>query len=224
MVLAIAVLMAAAGVGYSLVQPEVYRSYATITMPQSTLAQGESSDQYFDSQVLLQSQEVADHAARIANAALNENVLSMRDFAGEGKPLEITPPEGTTPGGFGSSIVALTFTWPSSKVAQTGVNAVLQAFDDVRSADIAAQGTADIAAIERTIRDARTKGQLTDLQNQRTQTIANLQLAMASHPTVAWAPEPQVPINGNSKRSGAIGLLAGLVLGAALAYWLANRR
>ncbi|MFG1813046.1 Wzz/FepE/Etk N-terminal domain-containing protein [Kribbella sp. NPDC049174] len=225
MVLVIAVLMAGAAVGYSLLQAEVYRAFATVTVPQSALDQGESADQYFDSQVLLlQSQEVADRAARIANAALNGNVLSMRDFAGETKSLEITPPEGTTPGGFGSSIVALTFTWPNSTVAQTGVNAVLQAFDDVRAASIAAQGTADVAALERTIRDARTKGQLTDLQNQRTETLANLQLALASHPTVAWAPEPQVPINGNSKRSGAIGLVAGLVLGAALAYWRAGRR
>jgi len=225
MVLTIAVLMAGAAVGYSLIQPEVYRAYATVTVPQSALAQGESHDQYFDSQVLLlQSQEVADRATRIANAALNENVLSLRDFAGEGKSLEITPPEGTTPGGFGSSIVALTFTWPSSRVAQTGVNAVLQAFDDVRSAAIAAQGTADVAAVERTIRDARAKGQVTDLQNQRTQTLVNLQLALANHPTVAWAPEPQVPINGNSKRSAVIGLMAGLVLGAALAYLRASRR
>ncbi|TCO23374.1 Mrp family chromosome partitioning ATPase [Kribbella steppae] len=225
MVLLIAVLTAAAAVGYSLVQPEIYRSYATVTVPQSSLDQDESRDQYFDSQVLLlQSQEVADRAARIANAALNENVLSMRDFAGEGKSLEITPPEGSTPGGFGSSIVALTFTWPNSRVAQTAVNAVLQAFDDVRSADIAAQGTDDVAAVERTIRDARAKGQLADLLNQRTQTLVNLQLALANHPTVAWATEPQVPINGNSKRSGAIGLLAGLVLGAALAYWRASRR
>jgi Mrp family chromosome partitioning ATPase len=225
MVLVIAVLTAGAAVGYSLVQPEVFRAYATVTVPQSTLADGESRDQYFDSQVLLlQSQEVADRAARIANAALNENVLSMRDFAGEGTSLEITPPEGSTPGGFGSSIVALTFTWPNSKVAQTGVNAVLQAFDDVRSAAIAAQGTADVAAVERTIRDARAKGQLTDLQNQRTQALVDLQLALANHPTVVWAPEPQVPINGNSKRSAAIELVAGFVLGAALAYLRATRR
>ncbi len=225
MVLVIAVLTAGAAVGYSLVQPEVFRAYATVTVPQSTLADGESRDQYFDSQVLLlQSQEVADRAARIANAALNENVLSLRDFAGDGASLEITPPEGGTPGGFGSSLVALTFTWPNSNVAQTGVNAVLQAFDDVRSAAIAAQGTADIAAVERTLRDARAKGQVTDLQNQRTKTLVDLQLALANHPTVAWAPEPQVPINGNSKRSGAIGLLAGFVLGAALAYLRASRR
>src|SRR5215218_3736587 len=77
MVLVIAILIAAAAVGYASVEPEVYRAHATVTVPRSTLAQGEAGSQYFDSQVLLlQSQEVADRAARIANMTLNENVLS----------------------------------------------------------------------------------------------------------------------------------------------------
>ncbi|MEI8411124.1 MULTISPECIES: Wzz/FepE/Etk N-terminal domain-containing protein [unclassified Kribbella] len=224
MVLVITVLMAAGAVGYSLVQTEVFRATATITVPQTTLAQDESRNQYFDSQVLLmQSQEVADRAARIANAALNHNLLSRHDFAGEGRSLEITPPEQSTPGAFGSSIVTVSFTWPSSRVAQTGVNAALQAFDDARSAEIAAQGAAAVAAVERAIQDDRTQGQRADLLDQRTQTLVNLQLDLATHPTVAWASEPQVPINGNSKRAGAIGLMAGLVLGAGLAYARASR-
>jgi len=225
MVTLIAVLTAAAAVGYSLTQAEVYRAYATVTVPQSTLAEGEARTQYFDSQVLLlQSEDVADRAVRLANAELNGNVLARSDFTGEASSLEITPPEQATPGGFGSSIVALTFTWPSSKVAQAGVNAALQAFDDARSAAIAAQGAADVAAVQRAIDDARTQGQRSDLQNQRTQTLVDLQLALATHPTVTWAAEPQLPINGNAKRSGAIGLVAGLVLGALLAYLRAGRR
>ncbi|MEV0802626.1 Wzz/FepE/Etk N-terminal domain-containing protein [Kribbella sp. NPDC050281] len=225
MVTVIAVLTAVAAVGYSMQQAEVYRAYATVTVPQSTLAEGEARTQYFDGQVLLlQSQEVADRAVRFANAELNGNALTRRDFAGEDSSLEITPPEQATPGGFGSSIVALTFTWPSSKVAQAGVNAVLKAFDDARSASIAAQGAADVAAVQRAIDDARTQGQRTDLQNQRTQTLVDLQLALATHPTVTWAAEPQLPINGNAKRSGAIGLVAGLALGAVLAYLRAGRR
>jgi Mrp family chromosome partitioning ATPase len=138
--------------------------------------------------------------------------------------LEITPPEGGTQGGFGSTIIGLTFTWPNSKVAAAGVNAVLQAFDDARAAAIAAQGVADVAAVEQAIRDARTNGQLADLQKQRTQTLVTLQLDLATHPTVDRASAPQVPINGNSKRSAAIGLLAGLVLGAVIAYLRAGRR
>jgi Mrp family chromosome partitioning ATPase len=225
MVAMIAVLVAAAAVGHSLLQQEVYRASATVTVPQSALADDKSREQYFDSQVLLlQSQEVADRAARIANVALNDNVLSIRDFAGEERSLQIIPPEGATPGAFGSSIVTVTFTWPSARVAQAGANAILQAFDDARVAAIAAQGAQEVAAIERAIRDARTTGQRTDLENQRTQTLVDLNLDLATHPTIAWAAEPRVPINANSKRAGAIGLVSGLVLGAALAYLRASRR
>jgi Mrp family chromosome partitioning ATPase/capsular polysaccharide biosynthesis protein len=224
MVLVIALLSAAAAVGYTLVEPEVYRAHATVTVPQTSLSQGEARDQYLDSQVLLlQSEEVADRAVRIANAALNANVLSARDFSGEGRSLEITPPEGATPGSYGSSIVAVSFTWPSARVAQVGTNAVLQAFDDARAAAITAQGEATVVGIEKAMRNAKTQGQLTDLQNQRTQTLVNQQVDLARHPTVAWAAEPQVPVNGNSKRSGAIGLVIGTVLGAGMAYARASR-
>src|SRR5215207_236385 len=113
MVLVIAVLTAAGAVGYTFLEPETYRAHATITVSPTTQVQGEARSQYFDSQVLLvQSQEVAERAARIANAALNETVLTPGDFAGEGKSLEITPPEGAQPGSFGSSLLALSFTWP----------------------------------------------------------------------------------------------------------------
>jgi Mrp family chromosome partitioning ATPase len=224
MVAVIGVMVAVAAAGYAFAQAPVYRANATVTVPQSTLAQGEARDQYFDSQVLLlRSQEVAERAARLANAALNDNLLSWRDFTGEDAALEITPPDNATPGAFGSSIVAVSFTWPSATVAQVGANAALQAFDGVRATAIADQGAADVAAIERAIRDARTKGQVNDLLNQRAQTLVNLQLDLATHPTVASAAKPQVPINGNVKRSGAIGLLAGLVLAAGLAYLRATR-
>jgi Mrp family chromosome partitioning ATPase/capsular polysaccharide biosynthesis protein len=226
MVLVIALLTAASAVGYTLVVPELYLARATVTVPQTSLSEEEASDQYLDSQVLLlQSQEVADRAARIANATLNQNVLSARDLsAGEGKSLEIKAPEGASPGSYGASIVAVSFTWPSARVAQVGANAVLQAFDDVRAAAITAQGDAIVAGIEKAIHDARTGGQRKDLLNQRTQTLVNQQIDLARHPTVAWAAEPQVPINGNSKRSGVIGLVIGTILGAGLAYARASRR
>jgi Mrp family chromosome partitioning ATPase len=221
----IALLTTVSAVGYTLVVPEVYRADATVTVPQTSLSEEEASDQYLDSQVLLlQSQEVADRAARIANAALNENVLSPRDFSGEEKFLEIKAPEGASPGSYGASIVAVSFIWPSARVAQIGTNAVLQAFDDVRAAAITAQGEAIVAGIEKAIDDARTEGQRKDLLKQRTQTLVNQQIDLARHPTVAWAAEPQVPINGNSTRSGAIGLVIGMLLGASLAYARASSR
>lgn len=220
----IAVLIALAAAGRAYLQPEVFRANATITVPQPSPADGQDGGQYVESQVLvLRSQEVAERAADLANATLKQTVLSSDDFTGENASLEIIPPQAGTPGAFGSSTVGLTFTWPNAKVAQLGVNSALQAFDDIRSYAIAAQGAADVGAIDRTIVDLRTQGQREDLQSQRTQMLLALQLELATHPTVVRATEPQIPINGNVKRSGAIGLLAGLVLGAALAYLRAAR-
>jgi Mrp family chromosome partitioning ATPase len=224
MVVVIALLTAAVAVGYTLAEPKVYRAHATVTVPQTSLSRGEAGDQYLDSQVLLlQSQEVAHRAARIANAALHANVLSARDFSGEGKSLEITPPQAATSGSYGSSIMAVSFTWPSARVAQVGTNAVLRAFDDARAAAIIAQGEATVAGIDKAIRDARTQGQRRDLLPQRTQALVNQQIDLARHPTVVWAAEPQVPANGTWKRSGAIGLVIGMVLAAGLAYARASR-
>ena len=190
-----------------------------------SLSDGEDSSQYLESQVLLlQSPEVADRAARIANGMLNEDVLSASDFAVDAQSLEITPPEGTSPGSYGSGIITVSFTWPDRRVAQAGTNAVLQAFDDARMATITAEAEATVAGIETAIGDARTRGQPKDLVNQRTETLVKQQVDLARHPTVVWATEPQQAINGNYKRSGAIGLVVGTILGAGLAYARAIRR
>src|SRR5215211_993031 len=224
MVLVIALLTTAAAVGYTFVEPEIYRARAAVTVPQTSMSEEEPIEHYLDSQVLLmQSEDVADRAASIANAELNENVLSARDFSGESKSLEIKAPEGE--GSYGSSIITVSFTWPSARVAQVGTNAVLQAFDEVRAAAIKAQGEAIVASIEKAIRDPRTdKQQLGTLQEQRTRTLVNQQVDLGRRPTVARAAEPQVPINGNSKRAAAIGLAIGIILGAGLAYARASRR
>ncbi len=225
MVVVIALFAAAAALGYSLAVPEVYRAHATVTVPKTTLSQGEAGDQFLDSQVLLlQSREVAELAAQIANEALDFTMLSASDFSGEAASLEITPPKGATPGSFGSSIIAVSFTGPSARVAQVSSNAALQAFDDVRVAAISAQGDQTIAAIEKAIRDSRTREQRKDLVNLRTEALVNQQVDLARHPTVMWAAEPQVPINGNSKKSGLLGLVVGTILGVGLAYARATRR
>ncbi len=224
MVLVVAVVTAAAAVAYTLVQPELYRSHATVTVPQPLLSRAQASDQYLDSQVLrLQSREVAARAVRIANGRLGGADLALGDFSGDHKSLEITPPEGATPGTYGASIITVTFTWPSSRTAQVGANSVLQAFDDLRSEAIRAEGAATVAGIEDAFDDAATEAQRRGLLKQRAQALVDLRSDLARHPTFAWAVEPQVPINGNSKRSGAIGLLVGIVLGAALAFVRASR-
>jgi Mrp family chromosome partitioning ATPase len=219
MVVAISLMTAAVAVGYTLQQTELYRATATVSVPQPLLSEGQASEQYLDSQVLLlQSQNAAERAVRIANGSLAEPTLAVDDFSGDGKSVEITPPEGAQPGSYGATMIAVSFTWPDAQVAQVGANALVQAFDDVRSASIAAEGEATVASIQRAIGDARTQGQRTDLLNQRTQTLVSQQIDLARHPTVAWAALPEIPVNGNAKRAAALGLAVGAVLGAALAF------
>ena len=134
-VMAVAVAMAAlvAAVAYSVAHGKVYRAEASVTVPAPAPLQGQQADtgQYLDSQVLLlQSQDVAQRAASIANRKLGGNMLTVGDFIGAGSKLVIAPPTTATPGAYGASIVALSFSWPDPRVAQVSVNAVLQAFDD----------------------------------------------------------------------------------------------
>ena len=225
MVVAVVLATVAVAVGLTLAQPEAFHAQATVTVPQPLSSPDQASDQYLDSQVLLlQSPDVAERAAGIANRSLGRQVLTEGDFKGENTSLVITPPAATTPGTYGANIVTVAFTWPDAEVAQAGANAALQAFDEVRSDRITAQGEATVAGIEKAIKDARTRGQLTDLLDQRTEALVNQQMDLARHPTVAWAAEPRVPVNGNVKKSGVIGLLIGAVLGAALAFARASRR
>ena len=224
MVLVVTLSVALLAAAWALRQQEMFRAVATVTVPLSSAAVGAPSDQYLSSQVLLlQSPEVADRAARIANANLDRQVLTVGDFKGEGSAAEIVPPQASSPGSYGSSIVTVTFSWPSPEVAQAGANALLQAFDDVRSDTIAAEAEGTVAGIEKALQDARTRGQVTDLQNQRTKALVDLEVDLARHPTVAWAAQPQVPVNGNVKRSGAIGLFVGGLVGAGLAFARASR-
>ena len=225
MVLVVALTTAVLAVGFTLSRPEVFRAQATITVPRSLSAQDQETAQYLASQViLLESPEVAERAARIANGSLGRRVLVPGDFKGEDSSLEIIPPVASTPGAYGSTLITVAFTWPDATVARVGTNALLQAFDDLRAAAITAQGEATVAGIERAIEDARTRGQLVDLLNQRTETLVQQEMDLATHPTFAWASEPRVPVNGNAKRSGAIGLLIGTVLGVALAFARSSRR
>ena len=174
--------------------------------------------------LLLQSQDVAQRAASIANSDLGGNVLTAGDFIGAGSKLVIAPPVTATPGGYGASIVALSFSWPDARVAQVGVNAVLQAFDVARSAAITAQANATIAGIDQALAQTSDNPQQQALLAERAQVVANEQLDLAAHPTLGWAVQPTAPLNGGLKRTAGIGLVIGLVLGGALAYARASCR
>ncbi|HEX6516970.1 MAG TPA: AAA family ATPase [Nocardioidaceae bacterium] len=225
MVVLAALLGAVLGVGYSLVQTEVYRATATVTAPQQVLAEGVATDQGLDGQVvLLQSEEVARRAVRIVNRTLGGRVVGLGDFSGDTSALEVTPPEGTTPGAYGATIITVSYTGPSARIAQVAANAVLHAFEDLRYVALRAQGRATLAGIDEAIQNTENHRQRRRLFNQRTQAEIDLQANLASEPTIAWAVRPQQPINGNSKLLGGVGLIMGSIAGAALAFLLASRR
>ena len=227
MVVAVAIAALVAAVAYSVAYGKVYRADASVTVPASAPLQGQHVDagQYLDSQVLLlQSQEVAQRAANIAHRKLGGNILNVGDFIGAGRKLVIAPPTTATPGAYGASIVALSFSWPDPRVAQVGANAVLQAFDVARSAATTAQANATIAGIDRALARASDAQQQQALLGERAQVVANEQLDLAAHPTLGWAAEPTAPLNGGLKLTALIGLVVGVILGGALAYARASRR
>ena len=225
MVLAFALAGLVAAVGYTVFAGESYQAKAQVTVPIPQSQQGQNPAQYLDSQVLLlESPAVAQKAASIADATLPGSTLTARDFSPTSGSVSITPPAGAAVGGYGASIIGVTFTASSPTTAQTGANALLQAFNDVRSSTIAAQFQNAIAGIDNTINETTNTAQLAALQAQRTQQMVNEQIDLAQNPTVAWAVKPTSPASGSWKRAAVLGLVIGLVLGAAAAYVRASLR
>ena len=82
MVLAFALAGMVAAVGYTVFAGESYQAKAQVTVPIPQSQQGQNPAQYLDSQVLLlESPAVAQKAASIADATLQGNTLSARDFS-----------------------------------------------------------------------------------------------------------------------------------------------
>ncbi len=226
LVLTVAVVITVATVGYSLRQPKVFVAQASVTVPQPVSLQSQTAAQYFDSQVLLlESQTVAKRAAGIANGVVGSDRFTVSDFSGANSTLVITPPTTATPGGYGASIISVSFKGPSARMAQVGLNAVLQAFTNARSAAIVAQAEATIADINRTIENTYGPAELGDLQTARTETIINEQEDLAHKPTVASTLQPQTPINHRWHEAAVVAFVIGIIVGAALAFgWASFRR
>lgn len=225
MVLAFALAGMVAAAGYTLHAGKTYQAKGDITVSVPGSQQGQDPAQYLDSQVLLlESPTVAQKAASIADATLQGDALSAEDFSASGGKLSITPPVGAAAGTYGASIIGVTFTASSPRTAQTGASALLQAFDDVRSATMAAQFKMANAGIDNAISRTTNSSQRATLQAQWAQQLVNEQIDLSQHPVMALAAEPTKPVRGSWKQAAAIGLLTGLVLGAALAYVRASRR
>ncbi len=227
LVITVAVLAVVAAVGYSLLQSKVYQTTANVTVPlpvSSSVAQADPG-QYLDSRVLLlESQGVAQRAARIADRQLGGGRLDAANFAsaGNGGSLAVSPPATATPGGYGASIIAVSFTGPSPEVSRAGLNALLQAFREAVTANIRTQVNATVAGLDQAIRQTSSPSQKAALVNQRTQAVVNEQTDLGRAPTAAIGPTTRA--NGQWARNGAIGLIVGIILGAALAFALALRR
>lgn len=249
MVVAVAVLVTAIAVGYSLGQPKVYRAQANITVPQQVSLQGQQVDsgQYLDSQVIsLQSQTVAQLAVSIANAELHSQSLSLADFYGSRSSLEITPPlAADVPGAYGATVIGVSFAASTAQVAQVGTNAVIQAYNKTRTATIQSQDNAAITGIDNAINSTNRQlaqlsaqgsssgpdasnleqqllAQRAALINQRAQVIANEQTDLAQQAAVAS--EPAIVTNHKYALDGGIGLIIGILIGGALAFVRARRR
>lgn len=225
MILVIAILGMVIAGAYAVSQPKVYQADANVTVPLPASSQAGATDvgQYVDNQVLLlESEGVAQRAADIANSKLGGNVLDTADFNGSHSKLVVTPPTTATPGGYGASIVAVSFKGPSPQVAQVGLSAILQAFDEAVSAAIKAQANGTIAGIDQAISQSSSAAQRDALETQRAQALVNEQSDLAQTPTAAVT----APTRANSHWTldAAIGLVAGLLVGAALAYVLSVRR
>jgi Mrp family chromosome partitioning ATPase/capsular polysaccharide biosynthesis protein len=224
LVVVFAVLAMVAAYGYTKYTGKTYRAQASVTAPIPQTQQNVQAAQYLDSQVLLmESPSVAQRAAQIANSTLAGNVLSASDFSGSGSA-SVTPPEGAAAGSYGASIIEVAFTATSPKVAQVGANSLVQAYVDVRAATIAAQYNNEIAGLDKVIIQTVDPTQQKVLDEDRNQELVNEQVDLAQQPTVVGAAEPTSPVTGGVKRTVIYGLLAGLVVGATIAYALASRR
>jgi Mrp family chromosome partitioning ATPase len=225
MVLVFALAGTLAALGYTVYAGKSYEAKGQLTVPlPASSAQNQDSAQYLDSQtLLLQSPAVAQKAASIADATLHSNTLSASNFSSGGS-LGLTLPVAAAPGSYGSTIIGVTFTASNPTVAQAGANATLQAFVDVRSANISSQYTSAIAGINNAIENTTNKTQQAALGAQLTQLQANEQLDLAQQPTVILATAPTSPATGSKKKAAIIGLVIGFLLGAVAAYVRAGRR
>ena len=99
---------------------------------------------------------------------------------------------------------------------------MLQAYDKARSDAITAQANATVAGIDKAINQSKNATEQAAFETQRTQVLVNEQTDLAQTPTASVAPATRV--SGNWALVGAVGLVAGLLVGAALAYVLVLRR
>jgi hypothetical protein len=154
LVAAVTLACAVIAVGYTVLLPKVYQAQASVTVPQPVTLQTPQGDpgQYLDSQaLLLQSRGVARRAASIANGTLGSNTLTPGDFSTVDGSLVVTPPTTATPGSYGATIIGVSFKGPNVRIAQVGLDSLLQAYSAARIAAVRAQTDTAIRGINHAI-------------------------------------------------------------------------
>lgn len=186
LVIAVGVAAMVVAAGYTLTQPKIYRAQANITAP---LPANADTGQYLDGQVLLlQSPAVAQQAAGIADHVLGGGTLTAHNFSAFGGSLTVSPPTTATAGGYGATIIGMSFDGSSARIAQVGLNSMLQAYNAARTTPIDAQGSVSITALEPAM------STINNLEHAMS-TINNL---LAQINRQLTAPDPSLPFGGQS--------------------------
>ncbi|GAA4556715.1 hypothetical protein [Pseudonocardia xishanensis] len=218
-------LSTAIGITVPLLERPAYTATAGITVPLPAGATEQTAGAFLDGQVLLlRSSAVAERAAVLAADAVGPGAPEAADYLGDAPAFVVKPPESSSSGSYGASTILVTFTWPDARVAQVGVNAAVEAFNQVRADTIRSQGDATAAALQRAADEAPNPAQRDSLLSQRSQVLANQQIDLIARPTVAGGVLPEAPTNRDWPVGAAVGLLLGLLIGPTLAYTWASLR
>ena len=170
-----------------------------------------------DSQVLLlNSRSVGDRALEIARATQAGAGIERAELAPTIGKVEIIPPPSGASGSYGTTIVSILFTASSAEEAQTGVNALATAYDEVRSQEIADDAAARLAGIERAIATADDPSDVSALREERVQALIDQGRDVSQAASVSTAEKPEAPANS--------GLLNLLGVGLCPASWLVERQ
>src|SRR5262249_25434799 len=99
----------------------------------------------------LQCEGVARRAAVIANHTLGGHTLTPGDFSTVDGSLVVSPPTTGTAGSYGASIIGVSFQGPNVRIAQVGLDSLLQAYSAARIAAVRAQTDTAVLGIKHAI-------------------------------------------------------------------------
>lgn len=238
-VAAAGILVGAIGYGLSAVQPVTYQATARMFLagPESRTVFGSRDPGVSQETYLLQQGE------RVTSAEVIERAAGAIDGVSPGQLRErvrvSTDPQ----------LLALrvTATGPTGELASRGANSVAEAYEAVSRERVRREAEAVIQELEEAqaalqdridqvqgqlagegdpVGDARLQslvGRLLELENRAQQARVDAEVTGSGVEVVEPAGVPGSPASPQPRRAAAVGLVLGLALGGAIAYWLAGR-